>query len=104
MGASLSLVAAAGIHLEKLWFLFFDGFAFVLAMWLMLSAAYPENFNELALFPKVATVTCGRRPTARWVGSPAHGGIPDEVRVEATERRNSGQWPLVARLEPGPEI
>ena len=47
-------MVAAGIHLEKLWFLFFDGFAFVLAMWLMLSAAYPENFNELALFPKVA--------------------------------------------------
>ena len=61
-----------GIPLQKLWFLLFDGGAFVVAMWLMLSAAYPENFNELALFPRVAAaVACGRRRTRG--GSPAKG-------------------------------
>ena len=36
----------------KLRFLLADGLLLVLAMWLMLSAAYPENFNTFALFPK----------------------------------------------------
>jgi hypothetical protein len=42
----------------KMRFLLADGLLLVLAMWLMLSAAYPENFNAFALFPK----------TSAWLG------------------------------------
>ena len=35
-------------------FLLADGLLLVLAMWLMLSAAYPENFNSFALLPRAS--------------------------------------------------
>ena len=56
-------------------FLLVDGFFLVVAMWLMLSAAYPENFNTFALFPK----------TRSWLAKRCF-----DKPCNATPRKNSG--------------
>ena len=50
----------------------------------MLSAAYPENFNELALFPKFAATF---PKIARWCCSRRIGGSREPPGLE---RKNSG--------------
>ena len=66
----------------KMRFLLADGLLLVLAMWLMLSAAYPENFNTFALFPK----------TSAWLGKKLRCSVKLEKPHPLCERERRGTF------------
>ena len=79
-------------------FLLADGLLLVLAMWLMLSAAYPENFNAFALLPR-ASAWLGKK-----LGCCAKSEKPRPLErrdsaPRAISRGNSGALPRVLQRQ-----